>query len=527
MTFARRIEPRDCGPSSGWSAVFLLPYQFRGSMLSEIKSSLQLFDRHPTTDLKIMLRLLICLTAVSLNINALAGDSVANEPIATDSGHSQRPNIVYLLLDDAGYGDLSCYGQTKFTTPNIDRVASEGMRFTDHYSGSTVCAPTRCSLMTGLHTGHTYVRGNREVKPEGQAPMPADITTIPRLLKKVGYATGAFGKWGLGAPGSTSDPASHFDLFYGYNCQREAHSYYPTHLWRNREKIQLDGKTHTADLIMDEALEFVKANQESPFFLFLPVTIPHAAMHSPDEYRKPFEKKFAQFADKVGRYANTETKNPVAAFAGMMTQVDDHVGQLMQLLKELNLDDNTLVMISSDNGPHREGGHDPIFFDSNGPLRGHKRDLYEGGVRAPLIARWPNKIPPGTISNHLSAHWDVLPTVCELAGATIPEGTDGISMLQELIGNSESQKKHDYLYWEFYEQGGKRAARFGDWKAVQRNLNHQEDPAIELFHLPTDLGEEQDVSNKHPEQVKLARQIFSDAHKPSPFWAFGKQQKRR
>ena len=436
---------------------------------------------------------------------------------------ASKPNIVYLLLDDAGYADLSCYGQKKFTTPNIDRVAAQGMKFTEHYSGSTVCAPTRCSLMTGLHTGHTYVRGNREVKPEGQAPMPMDIVTIPRLLKKAGYETGAFGKWGLGAPGSTSDPASHFDTFYGYNCQREAHSYYPTHLWHNQTKVELDGETHTADLIMDQALEFVKTNQDKPFFLFLPVTIPHAAMHSTDEYRKPFEAKFAQFANKVGRYANTETKNPIAAFAGMMTQVDDHVGQLMKLLKDLHLDEKTLVMISSDNGPHREGGHDPVFFDSNGPLRGHKRDLYEGGIRAPLIARWPGKVPENSTSSMISAHWDLLPTVCELAGIQKPAGGDGISLVNELMGQSAQQPQHDYLYWEFYEQGGKRAARFGDWKAVQRNLNNQKDPPIEIYNLRTDIGEETDVASEHQDQVELARQIFDDAHTPSPFWVFGKR----
>ncbi|MGB1925889.1 MAG: arylsulfatase [Rubripirellula sp.] len=440
---------------------------------------------------------------------------------------SSKPNIIYLLLDDAGYGDLSCYGQKRFRTPHIDEVAEEGMRFTQHYAGSTVCAPTRCSLMTGVHTGHAFVRGNREVQPEGQAPMPADIVTIPRLLRTAGYATGAFGKWGLGAPGSASDPSKHFDKFFGYNCQREAHSYYPTHLWRNETKVSLDGQTHTADMIMDEALDFVKANRDQPFFLFLPVTIPHAAMHSTDEYRKPFEEKFSQFADKIGRYANTETKNPIAAFAGMMTQVDAHVGQLMELLKAIKIDQNTIVMISSDNGPHREGGHDPAFFDSNGPLRGHKRDLYEGGIRAPLIARWPGRIPAGTTSHHLSAHWDLLPTLCELAGVKTPPSTDGISMVHELLGNTKAQKKHDYLYWEFYEQGGKRAARFGSWKAVQLNLNKQDDPPIEIYHLGSDRGEETNVAANHAEQVEIARQIFDDAHTPSPLWVFGKKPSRR
>lgn len=403
----------------------------------------------------------------------------------------------------------------------MDRLAAEGLRFTQHYSGSTVCAPTRCCLMTGVHTGHSYVRGNREVRPEGQSPMPSDIVTLPRLLKQAGYMTGAFGKWGLGAPGSPSDPAHHFDVFFGYNCQREAHTYYPKHLWNNFEKVPLDGQTHSADVIMSEALEFVRANQEKPFFLFLPVTIPHAAMHATEEYLAPFRKKFPQFENKVGRYANTETKNPIAAFAGMMTQVDAHLGQLMQLLDELNLDDRTLVMLSSDNGPHKEGGHDPKFFDSNGPLRGHKRDLYEGGVRAPLIARWPGKIAEGNESAMISAHWDMLPTFCELAGVAVPQLVDGVSLVPELTGQSDKQRQHEYLYWEFYEQGGKRAARFGDWKAVQLNVNKDKNAPIELYFLPEDIGETNNVADDHPEVVARAIKIFADAHTPSEFWSFG------
>ncbi len=433
---------------------------------------------------------------------------------------AEKPNIVYILLDDAGYGDLSCYGQQHFQTPNIDRLAAEGMRFTQHYSGSTVCAPTRCCLMTGVHTGHSFVRGNREVKPEGQSPMPADIVTLPRLLRDAGYVTGAFGKWGLGAPASDSDPAEHFDLFYGYNCQREAHTYYPTHLWRNKEKISMDGKTHSADVIHQQALGFIRTNHDQPFFVFLPVTIPHAAMHATEQYAAPFHAKFSQFEDRVGKYAGTEVKNPIAAFAGMMTQIDDQVGQVMQLLKELNLDRNTLVMLSSDNGPHKEGGHDPEFFNSNGPLKGHKRDLYEGGIRAPLIARWPEKIQAGSTSDLPSAHWDMLPTFCELAQAELPKGVDGISLVNELTGKHDQQQQHDYLYWEFYEQGGRRAARFGDWKAVQLNVNKNLNAPIEIYYLPTDIGEETDLAEKNPDKVARAQAIFADAHIPSEFWSF-------
>lgn len=443
---------------------------------------------------------------------------VSSRAVAAETA---KPNIIYILLDDAGYGDLSCYGQKKFATPNIDRLASEGMMFTDHYSGSTVCAPTRCSLMTGLHTGHTYVRGNREVQPEGQAAMPADIVTIPRLLKKAGYTTGAFGKWGLGAPGSPSDPAEHFDLFYGYNCQRQAHTYYPDHLWKNNDRIELDGKTYSATLIGEQAMGFIRDNKDGPFFAFLPVTIPHAAMHAPESYVAPFRKKFPGFEDKIGKYRGPEVKNPIAAFAGMMTLLDEQVGQILDLLDELDIADNTLVMLTSDNGPHKEGGHDPDFFDSNGPLKGYKRDLYEGGVRAPLLARWPGSIKPGTTSDHVSAHWDMLPTFCELAGVNLPPDVDGLSMVNALRGKPKQQQQHEYLYWEFYERGGKRAVRFGPWKAIQQDINKNKDAPVELYNLTDDIGEENDIADKHPDLVDRAKRYFRDAHTPSPFWSFG------
>jgi arylsulfatase A-like enzyme len=443
------------------------------------------------------------------------------------AAESGKPNIVYILLDDAGYGDLSCYGQQKFSTPNIDRLASEGLRFTDHYSGSTVCAPTRCSLMTGLHTGHTYVRGNREVQPEGQAAMPADIVTIPRLLKQAGYATGAFGKWGLGAPGSASDPAKHFDLFYGYNCQRQAHSYYPDHLWKNEERVELDGETYSATLIGDAALRFIRDHKAGPFFAFLPVTIPHAAMHAPESYVAPFREKFPQFQNKIGKYRGPNVVNPIAAFAGMMTLLDEQVGQVLGLLQELGIEEDTLVMLSSDNGPHQEGGHDPEFFNSNGPLKGHKRDLYEGGIRAPLLARWAGTISPGSVSKHVSAHWDMLPTFCELAGVDPPGDIDGISMVNTLRGKSQGQRQPEYLYWEFYERGGKRAVRFGDWKAIQQNINNDKDAPVELYNLLEDIGEEHDVAEKHPDIVDRAQAYFRRAHTPSAFWSFGPKQKRQ
>ena len=365
---------------------------------------------------------------------------------------TSQPNIIYILLDDAGYGDLSCYGQTKFLTPNIDRLASEGMKFTNHYSGSTVCAPTRSVIMSGLHTGHTPSRGNREIKPVGQFPIPATTFTIAEALKKAGYATGAFGKWGLGNPGSEGDPIHQgFDRFFGYNCQRNAHTYYPTWLFDDLRKIELDGKTYAHDLIMDKAVEWIDRQHENPFFCFLPVTIPHAAMHVPEKYAAPFREKFPEFENKVGRYGNNKpfAKNPAAQFAGMMTALDEGIGRVLKSLKKHQIDQNTIVLLSSDNGPHKEGGHMPNYFNSNGGLRGFKRDLYEGGIRCPLLVRWPGKVEAGSTSNHISAHWDLFPTFCELAGTNPPEGLDGISFLPTLLG--KEQEKHEHLYWEFYE----------------------------------------------------------------------------
>jgi len=444
--------------------------------------------------------------------------------VSTAYAHAaERPNLIYIMLDDAGYGDLSCYGQKKFSTPEIDKIAAEGMKFTNHYSGSTVCAPTRCSLMTGLHTGHTYIRGNKEVQPEGQAPMPADIVTLPRLLKKAGYVTGAFGKWGLGAPGSSSDPAKHFDHFFGYNCQREAHTYYPTHLWENFTKVKLDGKTYSHDVIHGETLRFIRANRNKPFFCYVPITIPHAAMHAPEAAVAPFREKFPQFEDKTGKYRGPDVRNPVAAFAGMMTHMDKGVGELMALLKELEIDDRTLVLVTSDNGPHLEGGHDPRFFDSNGPLRGFKRDLYEGGIRAPLIARWPGKIKAGVTSDHICAHWDVLPTFCELAGVTAPQNIDGVSMAPVLLGKGK-QKQHPYLYWEFIPHGGKQAVRMGHWKAVRLKASKKE-PVFELYNLADDPGEENNVAAGHPAVVDRMKKAMAEAHVESPIFPLNRKNK--
>ena len=430
----------------------------------------------------------------------------------------RKTNIIYILLDDAGYGDLSCYGQKKFKTPNIDLLAKEGIKFTQHYSGSTVCAPTRSVLMTGLHTGHTQIRGNKEVKPIGQHPIPSNAFTIAEALKKSGYQTGAFGKWGLGSPGSEGAPENQgFDRFYGYNCQRNAHTYYPTWLFDNEKKISLDGKTYSHDLIMEKAIEFIRSYQDGPFFCFLPLAIPHASMHVPEKYAKPFRKRFAEHENKIGKYKGPNVKNPAAMFAGMMTKLDEGVGEILELIKELEIDEDTIILLSSDNGPHKEGGHMPNYFDSNGPYRGFKRDLYEGGIRVPLIARWPNKIKAGTVSDHISAHWDIFPTFCEIAGVELTEKLDGISFLPTLWGKS-NQQNHDYLYWEFHERSGARAARFKNWKAVQKNLKKNPNPPIEIYNLLQDPGELKDLSMEREDLIEKAKQIFIKAHTPSPIW---------
>ncbi|MHC4993783.1 MAG: arylsulfatase [Planctomycetota bacterium] len=434
----------------------------------------------------------------------------------TASLAADKPNIIYILADDLGYGDLSCYGQEKFATPHIDRLAAEGLKFTQHYAGNTVCAPSRNALMTGQHTGHTHVRGNKEYRPIGQEPIPASHVTVAELLVQAGYKTGAFGKWGMGFPGSEGEPNHQgFDEFFGYNCQRNAHTFYPTRLFHNREEITLDGKTYSHPLIMDKAFDFIRANKDRPFFCYLPVTIPHAAMHAPEADVAPFRKIFPQFEGAIGKYGGTQYTNPVAAFAAMMTILDNSVGHLVALLKELNIDDNTLILFTSDNGPHLEGGHKPDFFDSNGPLNGHKRSLTDGGIRVPLIARWPGTVQPGTTTDHISAFWDFLPTACEIAGVKAPAGLDGVSYLPTLRGQTHRQTQHEYLYWEFYSRGGKRAVRMGPWKAVQLNLSEDKNSPIHLYNVEADIAESIDLAAKHPEIIARVKEIFEEAHTPS------------
>ncbi|NME70146.1 arylsulfatase [Flammeovirga aprica] len=451
---------------------------------------------------------------------------------------SKLPNIVYILCDDAGWGDLSCYGQQKFSTPHIDALANSGMKFTDHYAGSSVCSPSRSTLFTGQHTGHTAVRGNKEVYPEGQHPLSENTFNIAKMLKSKGYTTGMFGKWGLGFPGSEGAPnAQGFDEFFGYNCQRLAHTYYPLYLRHNGEKVDLkrnekDEKQEYAHAIVHQkALDFLDQQKDEPFFLYLPYTIPHAELLVPNDttfarFKKLFpqqrgfkdqkntdpefsqEKRFIQ-----GVYGDQEY--PHAAFATMMTYLDRSVGDIMKKLREKGFDENTIVIFSSDNGPHIEGGADPYFFNSNGPFKGVKRDLYEGGIRVPMIVSWKGVVTEGSTSDHPSAFWDVLPTFAEIVGAEIPQdhNIDGISFLPTLKG--KQQKEHEYMYWEFHGGGGRVATRFGKWKGVQYHLNKPEKSKIELYDLSVDAGEEKDVSAQYPEIVEKVKTIFATARERS------------
>lgn len=446
---------------------------------------------------------------------------------------SKRPNIIYILADDLGYGDLSCNGQKKFATPNIDNLAEQGMKFTQHYSGSTVSAPSRCSLLTGLHTGHTLVRGNKEIMPEGQWPMPANTFTLSKMLKEAGYVTGAFGKWGLGYPGSEGDPNNQgFDEFYGYNCQRLAHNYYLFYLWHNQEKVMLPGNegkgrgTYAPKAIHEQALKFLEANKDNEFFMYYATSIPHAELFAPenviDKYRGKFlpEKEYHGVDDgdqlKLGSYGSQIEGH--AAFAAMINYLDDQVGELVAKIQELGLDKNTIIIFSSDNGPHLEAGADPDYFDSNGIFRGYKRDLYEGGIRLPMIVRWPEKVTPGTQTDHVSAFWDVMPTLADIIGIEKPKDIDGISFLPTLIGGQQVQ--HDYLYWEFHEGGGRQALRKGDWKLVKYNVNAEPKLPFELYNLKDDPGEKNDLAQVHPEIVEELKTIMQNARTESDVFKF-------
>lgn len=418
----------------------------------------------------------------------------------------QHPNIIFILADDLGYGDVGYQGQQKIHTPNIDRMAKDGMRFSYCYAGTAVCAPSRASLMTGLHTGHTPIRGNRGFKPEGQYPLPDSSLTIATVLQQHGYITGAFGKWGLGYPGSTGTPDKKgFTDFFGYNCQTLAHNYYPDHLWSNDQKIELPGTVYSADLIHNHALQFIKDNKDQPFFLFCAYTLPHAQLQVPHD--SVYYNYVAQFHDTLR-----------AAYAAMVSILDRYVGEIRNEVQTLGLAGNTLILFSSDNGPHKEGGNDPAWFHSSGPLRGIKRDLYEGGIREPFVAVWPGHIRAGAASDRPFAFWDLFPTFEQTAGLPASKNIDGYSILPVLEGHPGKAKQHTYFYWEFHESGGRQAVRWGKWKGVRLDVSTIADPPIELYDLQTDPGETHNIAAQHPDIVQHIRTIMSRAHRPDKNW---------
>lgn len=475
---------------------------------------------------------------------------------SNSSKQNRLPNIVFILADDLGYGELGCYGQKKIETPNIDNLASRGMRFTQFYSGAPVCAPARCVLMTGKHTGHSYIRGNDEWASrgkvwdyrameadsslEGQTPLPESEITMAQLLKNMGYQTGIVGKWGLGAPHTNSTPNHKgFDFFFGYNCQRQAHTYYPLHLWKNNQRVFLNNDTvapgtrldvnadpynlesykkftlnqYSPDLMFREITTFVNENKNHPFFLYWATTIPHAAIQAPQNRIDYYVKKFGDEKPYLADMGYFPQRYPHAAYAAMVSYLDDQVGKLIGQLKELGIYENTLIFFTSDNGPTFNGGTDSQWFNSAGPFRCEngrgKGFVYEGGIRVPMIAAWPGKIREGVESDHLASFADVLPTLCEITGAKSNESTDGISFLPSLTG--KQQKKHQYLYWEFPETDGQQAVRMGQWKAVRRNIS-KGNLNIELYNLSADLREEKNVAADYPKIVREMEKIMAKEH---------------
>ena len=465
---------------------------------------------------------LLTITGIALLAPFASSQTKSNAP-------GKKPNVVFIIADDLGYGDLSCYGQDKFQTPNIDRLALNGKRFTQFYAGTTVSAPSRCSLVTGLHTGHAAIRGNKSVQPEGQHPLPAGTRTIFGLFKEAGYTTGAFGKWGLGYPGSVGAPENQgVDVFFGYNCQGLAHNYYPAYLWHNGKKVELPGNDNGAfgvysqDLIQEHALRFLEDNKDKPFFMFVPCILPHAELLVPEDsiiakFRGLYPETPFKGVDegpnfRVGGYCSQ--KEPKATFAAMVYRLDVYVGQIVDKLKELGLYENTMIFFTSDNGPHLEGGADPVFFNSNGICRGFKRDLYEGGIRVPMIVSWKNRVAPGTESDLICTFWDMMPTFAELTGTKRKPG-DGLSILPALTGKGV-QQQHPHLYFEFLEQGGKQAVRKGDWKLI--HLGVQRQSVYELYNLAADPSEVHNVIDIYPEIAKELKSIMEKEHTHDPLW---------
>lgn len=472
---------------------------------------------------------------ILLGLLLFAGSACSSK--YTGGNKIERPNIIYILVDDMGYGDLGAYGQQILKTPHLDRMAAEGILFTDHYAGAPVCAPSRASLMTGRDTGHSWVRGNYETGKYGFGGelelRPEDITIAEVLKQQANYNTAIIGKWGMGMNGSTGEPKKKgFDYSYGFLNQAHAHWQYPMYLFRNGVKEQIKENSgnkrgyYSNDIFTDEALQFIKKERKAPFFLYLAYTIPHAELLVPDDsifarYKGRFDEtpfvegtQGSNGVDSLGYYHSQAY--PKAAYAAMITHIDNDVQKIIDQLKQLGIDENTVVMFSSDNGPHKEGGADPTHFNSNGPLRGAKRDLYEGGIRVPFIVRWPGSIKPGQVSDHVSAFWDMLPTMADLAGVDVEDGrTEGISIMPTLMGDVTAQEKHNFLYWEFHEKKySNQAVRKGKWKAVR----HDPDKPLELYNLDADPAEQHDVAGANPDVVKKMNHIMETARTDNPYW---------
>ncbi len=443
------------------------------------------------------------------------------------SAQSKKPNIIFILADDLGYGDVGCYGQQKIATPNIDRLAKMGVKFTDFYSGSTVCAPARCTFLTGMHTGHGAIRGNVTIKPEGQVPLPDSIVTFPMLLQQNGYTTAAFGKWSLGFITTSGDPQKKgFDEFYGYNCQTLAHNYYPDHLWHNHDRVDLSvnltsDSVYSADLIHQQAINFLNAKHDKPFFLYLPYTLPHADVIAPhDDVYNYYVKKFNEQPVTIPKSNDGEKHHfdpyPHAAYAAMVARLDKYVGEIMKKVKDNGIHENTLIIFTSDNGPHKENGGDPVFFNSNAGFKGIKRDLYEGGIREPFIVYKKGMIKGGTINSTPTILYDMFPTFLELAGVASKIKTDGQSIVASFIGKPQSL--HKYLYWELHESGGKQAIRMGDWKAVKLGVSKNKNAPIELYNLKNDPQEKNNVAEKNLAIVKQMEALMKEAYVQNKDW---------
>ncbi|MGF2410691.1 arylsulfatase [Ferruginibacter sp.] len=439
----------------------------------------------------------------------------------------KQPNIIFVFADDLGYADIGCYGQQKIETPNIDRMAKNGLRFTQFYSGSTVCGPARCSFFTGLHTGHTVIRGNKPFAPEGQTPLPDSVITLANILQQNGYTTAAFGKWGLGFNQNSGDPNKKgFDKFYGYNCQSLAHDYYPPYLWDNHSKVDLAvnkkyDSVYSASLIQQQAIQYIKQQGSKPFFMYLPYTLPHGDVIGPhDSLYKYYTKKFNE-VKLTGSNLKTREHNikpeplPHAQYAAMVARLDGYVGEIIATLKAKGLLENTLLIFTSDNGPHKENGGDPEFFGSNGMYRGIKRDLYEGGIRVPFIAYWPGKIQPA-VTDQIAALWDMYPSFLSAAQVQTKVKTDGISIMPSLLKTGK-QLQHDYLYWEFHENDGRQAVRWKDWKLVKLNVN-KPGATVELYDLKYDPEEKNNLMDKFPAVVKRMEKMIKNAHVTNKDW---------